>query len=85
MADVSLQRRLDGFAAELATLRGQVAAQAIVIDLLVKAIAHLDGASSEAIAMTLEVAEMDQTEAHGDGETAMALRRIRERLGFADR
>ena len=85
MAEATPQRRLDRLEAEVAALRGQVAAQGIVVDLLMKAVASLDAASSGAVAMALEVAEMDHLEIDGDIETAQALRRLRERLGLADR
>lgn len=76
------QDRLERLEASAAALQGQVAAYAILVEFLVKAMASIDSASLEAIAMGLEVAEMDHIDTHGETETAKALRSLRERLGF---
>jgi hypothetical protein len=65
------------------SLQGQVAACAIAIEFLGKALTSFDRESSEAIAMGLEVAEMDHIDTHGETETAKAIRGLRERLGFS--
>jgi hypothetical protein len=83
MAETDPQERLQRLETALVAVRGEIAAHAIVIDFLVRAIASVDGASSEAIAMALEVAEMDHIDTHGETEISQALRRTRERLGFA--
>jgi hypothetical protein len=76
------QDRLTRLETTVEALQGQLSAYAIVIEFLVKAMATIDGESSEAIAMGLEVAEMDHIDTYGETETAKALRSLRERLGF---
>ncbi len=74
------QGRLDRIEAMLDVARGQISAHAIVVDLLLKALAAVDRDSSVAIAMALEVAEMDLVDFQGETETVLALRHIHEQL-----
>lgn len=77
------RRRLDQLEAMLDAALGQVLAQGVAVDLLLKALASIDRQSGAAIAMALDVAEMDLADRDGETETVLALRRIREQLSHA--
>ena len=65
----------------LASLEARLRAQAIVLQCLCKVIATLDPNSSHAVAVALEVAELEQAEITGeDDEVVRLLRRFREQF-----
>ncbi len=62
----------------LALLEARLRAQEIVLQCLCKAIASLDATSGQAIALALEVAELEQAESKGEeDEVVRFLRRFR--------
>ena len=75
--------RLDRFEAMLAAANGQIAAHGIVVGLVLRALTAVDRHSGAAIAMALEVAEMDLVDFQGETETVRALRHVREQLAHA--
>ena len=65
----------------LASLEARLRAQEVVLQCLCKAIATLDGRSAHAVAVAIEVAELEQVENAGeDDEVAHLLRRFREQF-----
>jgi hypothetical protein len=65
----------------LASLEARLRAQEIVLQCLCKVIATLDPRSSHAVAVALEVAELEQAEVTGeDDEVVRLLRRFREQF-----
>ena len=65
----------------LASLAARLRAQEIVLQCLCKVIATLDPRSSHAVAVSLEVAELEQAEITGeDDEVVRLLRRFREQF-----
>ena len=65
----------------LASLEARLRAQEVVLQCLCKAIATLDGRSAHAVAVAIEVAELEQAETAGeDDEVAHLLRRFREQF-----
>lgn len=81
--DCTPHTRLERLEATLEAVLGRVSAQAIAVDLLLKALAANDRRSGVAVAMALEVAEVDLLELEGETETVRALRHIREQLAHA--
>jgi hypothetical protein len=81
--DCTRETRLGRLEATLDAMQGRLSAQAIAVDLLLKALAGSDRRSGIAVAMALEVAEVDLLELEGETETVRALRHIRERLSHA--
>ena len=75
--------RLERLEATLELVLGRLAAHSIAVDLLLKALAAADRDSGAAVAMALEVAEVDLLEIEGETETVRAIRNIRERLAHA--
>lgn len=75
--------RLERLEAMLDVANGRIAAHGIAVDLLLKALAAVDRGSGVAIAMALEVAELDLIDLEGDTETVRALRHLREQLAHA--
>ncbi len=72
--DVSTELRLD-------LLEGRLRAQEVVLQCLCKAIATLDGRSAHAVAVAIEVAELEQMESAGEtDEVARLLRRFRQQF-----
>ena len=70
----------------LELLEARMRAQDVVLQSLYKAIASLDRRSGHAIALALEVAELEQLEIMGEeDEVVRLLRRVREQVepGFA--
>lgn len=66
----------------LSMLEGRMHAQEVVLQCLCKAIATIDGRSGRAVALALEVAELEQAEITGeDDEVVRLLRRFREQFG----
>lgn len=66
----------------LSVLEARLHAQEVVLQCLCKAIASIDGRSGHAIALALEVAELEQAEITGeDDEVVRLLRRFREQFG----
>ena len=65
----------------LASLEARLRAQEVVLQCLCKAIATLDGRSAHAVAVALEVAELEQAGVAGeDDEIVRLLRRFREQF-----
>jgi hypothetical protein len=65
----------------LALLEARLRAQELVLQSLCKAIATIDRRSAHAVALALEVAELEQIEAAGEeDETVRLLQRFREQL-----
>jgi hypothetical protein len=83
MADCAPQDRVARLEAMLDAVLGRLSAQATAIDLLLKALTAIDRASGVAVAMALEVAELDLLEAEGETEAVRALRHIREQMEHA--
>ena len=81
--DCSRDIRLERIEDILDAMLGRLSAQAVAVDLLLKALAANDRRSGVAVAMALEVAEADLLEQDGETETVRALRHIRERLSHA--
>ena len=72
--DVSTELRLD-------SLDARLRAQEVVLQCLCKAIATLDGRSAHAVAVAIEVAELEQMESAGENdEVAHLLRRFRQQF-----
>jgi hypothetical protein len=65
----------------LNSLEAGMRVQEVVLQCLCKAIATLDGRSAHAVAVALEVAELEQAEVNGeDDEVVRLLRRFREQF-----
>jgi uncharacterized coiled-coil protein SlyX len=65
----------------LELLEARLRAQEVVLESLCKAIASMDRRSGHAVALALEVAELEQLEAAGEeDETVRLLRRFREQV-----
>ena len=65
----------------LTSLEARLRAQEIVLACLSRAVAALDGRSAHAVAVALEVAELEQAEVAGeDDEIVRLLRRFREQF-----
>ncbi|HEX8168005.1 MAG TPA: hypothetical protein VF601_19730 [Beijerinckiaceae bacterium] len=72
--EVSAALRLD-------SLEARVRAQEVVLQCLCRAVATLDGRSAHAVAVALEVAELEQAEITGeDDEVVRLLRRFRDQF-----
>ena len=72
--EVSTELRLD-------FLEARLRAQEVVLQCLCKAIATLDGRSAHAVAVAIEVAELEQMETAGENdEVARLLRRFRQQF-----
>lgn len=66
----------------LSLLEARMHAQEVVLQCLCKAIATIDGRSGRAVALALEVVELEQAEITGeDDEVVRLLRRFREQFG----
>jgi len=75
--------RLERLEAMLDTVLGRLSAHTMAISLLLKALAAINRDSGAAVAMALEVAEIDLLDLEGDTETIRVLRHIREQLANA--
>lgn len=73
--DISIELRLS-------VLEARLHAQEVVLQCLCRAIATIDERSAHAVALALEVAELEQAEVTGeDDEVVRLLRRFREQFG----